>query len=429
MSRGQARRGIAASTAFARSRVVRSGRRATMNSTMRRAHRSSPYWRRMRSSSAGSCSLTTSAAVRPVVGSILMSSGPSARKLNPRSGSSTWVLERPKSKRIRSAGSKPFCLAMSPSSEKAPWTTTSAEPNAARDSRPAPTAEGSRSIPSSLPPGVILSRIWRAWPACPRVQSIATAPTLGWSSSITSCESAGTCELMSRDHPVSEFCEPSLCVGAVAVPSPLGPDFHPRAGADHHHRRRGLDPRQAALLREQADPSLAIGLERIGERIERPRQRAMVRTRQRAAQLFAERRPQVRRVDRQHAVLADRHEAALAQLLAEGCRDRHPPLVVHPHPMRSSKQRSSGLPELLPASLGAGAEAATAAVELEREAVSVLVEAMVDTGLVVAIAAAGRSGVEKVYGVPYLDVGCDVWFHVCRIHHFSPLITAIRRRQ
>jgi hypothetical protein len=29
-----------------------------------------------------------------------------------------------------------------------------------------------------------------------------------------------------------------------------------------------------------------------------------------------------------------------------------------------------------------------------------------------AIAAAGRSGVEEVYGVPYLDVGCDVYFHV-----------------
>jgi len=32
-------------------------------------------------------------------------------------------------------------------------------------------------------------------------------------------------------------------------------------------------------------------------------------------------------------------------------------------------------------------------------------------GIVGAIAAAGRSGVEEVYGVPYLDVGCDVCFH------------------
>jgi hypothetical protein len=29
-----------------------------------------------------------------------------------------------------------------------------------------------------------------------------------------------------------------------------------------------------------------------------------------------------------------------------------------------------------------------------------------------AIAAAGRSGIEEVYGVPDLDVGCDVCFHV-----------------
>jgi hypothetical protein len=57
-----------------------------------------------------------------------------------------------------------------------------------------------------------------------------------------------------------------------------------------------------------------------------------------------------------------------------------------------------------------------------------LVETVVEAEVAVVIAAAGRSGVEEVYGVPYLDVGCDVWFHVCRVHHFSPLITAIRRR-
>jgi hypothetical protein len=69
-------------------------------------------------------------------------------------------------------------------------------------------------------------------------------------------------------------------------------------------------------------------------------------------------------------------------------------------------------------------------VKLEREAVPMLVEAVVDVEVaVLAIAAAGRSGVEEVYGVPYLDVGCDVWVHVCVVHHFSPLITAIRRRQ
>ena len=36
----------------------------------------------------------------------------------------------------------------------------------------------------------------------------------------------------------------------------------------------------------------------------------------------------------------------------------------------------------------------------------------VGRSVVGAIAAAGRSGVEEVYGVPYLDVGCDVCFHV-----------------
>src|SRR5438132_4319815 len=288
-----------------------------MNCAIRRAHRSSPYWCRIRSISARSYSLPIFAAVRLEPGSIRMSSGPSARKLNPRSGSSIWVLERLKSKRIRSAGTKPCSEAIAPSSENGPWVTTAAGPNSASDSRPALTAAGSRSIPSSRPPGVILSRIWRAWPACPRVQSIATAPSRGWSSSITSCESAGTCGLMSGDHPVSEFGKASLRVGAVVVPSGLGPDFHPRAGPDHHHRRRGLDPRQATLLRQKADPSLAIRLERIREWVESSRQGAMVRAWKWAPQLVAERRPQVRRIDRQHLVLADRDEAAVFELLAK----------------------------------------------------------------------------------------------------------------
>jgi hypothetical protein len=96
--------------------------------------------------------------------------------------------------------------------------------------------------------------------------------------------------------------------------------------------------------------------------------------------------------------------------------------------MRSG-EHSSGLPVLEHATLAAGAKAAAAAMELQGEAVAVLVESVVEAADLLLIAAAGRSGVEKVYGVPYLDVGCDVWFHVCRIHHFSPLITAIRRRQ
>ena len=95
--------------------------------------------------------------------------------------------------------------------------------------------------------------------------------------------------------------------------------------------------------------------------------------------------------------------------------------------MRSSKH-SSGLPELESPASASGAQAAAAAVELHGQPVPRLVETVVEAEVVVFIAAAGRSGVEKVYGVPYLDVGCDVWFHVCRVHHFSPLITAIRRR-
>jgi hypothetical protein len=77
--------------------------------------------------------------------------------------------------------------------------------------------------------------------------------------------------------------------------------------------------------------------------------------------------------------------------------------------------------------LPASAEAATAAVELERQPIAFLVKPVVG-GYRLSIAAAGRSGVEEVYGVLYLDVRCDVCFSVALTHHFSPLITAIRRK-
>jgi len=96
--------------------------------------------------------------------------------------------------------------------------------------------------------------------------------------------------------------------------------------------------------------------------------------------------------------------------------------------MRSG-EHSSGLPNSDHRALLSGAQAAAAAVDVERQPVAVLVGALDDAGLKFTIAAAGRSGIEEVYGVPYLDVGCDVCFDVYRVHHFSPLITAIRREQ
>ena len=80
----------------------------------------------------------------------------------------------------------------------------------------------------------------------------------------------------------------------------------------------------------------------------------------------------------------------------------------------------------MPLALAPRAQAASTAVQLERQAIAVFVEAVIGRYRV-PIAAAGRSGVEEVYGVLYLDVGCDVCCSVALTHHFSPLITAIRR--
>ena len=70
---------------------------------------------------------------------------------------------------------------------------------------------------------------------------------------------------------------------------------------------------------------------------------------------------------------------------------------------------------MLEKALPASAEAAATTMELERKAIAVLVEAMIGLYLV-SIAAAGRSGVQEVYGVLYLDVGCDVCFGVALAH-------------
>ena len=82
---------------------------------------------------------------------------------------------------------------------------------------------------------------------------------------------------------------------------------------------------------------------------------------------------------------------------------------------------------MLECALSASAEAAATTMKLERKALAFLVVPVVGADLV-SIAAAGRSGVEEVYGVLYLDVGCDVCCCVALTHHFSPLITAIRRK-
>src|SRR5256885_966307 len=295
MSRGQALRGIAASTACTRSRVVRSGRRATMNCAIRCDQRSSPYWRRIRWISAASYLLTMFAAVRGDFGSMRISSGPSARKLNPRSGSSSCALEMPKSERIMSAASKPAGAARSPTSPQLP--------------------------PSRGP----------------------------------------------------------------------APD-HPRLG-------RGLDPRRRARFRRERDPSLAVGFEAVGQRVERPCQRSLVRPLQWRPELVRQRRPHLGRIDREHPVQAYRDEAALRQLLAEAGRDCQPPFLVHADPLGTG-EHSPGLPVAVQLPLLARAEAATAAVQLEREPDAGLVEPAVQRRPA-AIAAVGRGGVEEVYCVPY----------------------------
>ena len=66
-----------------------------------------------------------------------------------------------------------------------------------------------------------------------------------------------------------------------------------------------------------------------------------------------------------------------------------------------AREHSRGLPIPAELALLAGAKAAPAAVELQGQLGAVLVEPVIQRDASPTIAAVGRGGVEKVYGVPY----------------------------
>src|SRR5262245_53983347 len=338
-SRGQAARGIAASTAAARSRAVRRGRRWTMKWAIRYAQRSSPRWATSPASSRSGRSFTTRSAVSSRRRSMRMSRGPSRRMLKPRPGSSSWGLETPRSRSTPSTRSKPASRAISARSAKLPWRSMGAGSKPASRLRAASSAASSRSMPSRRPPGRIRSRTSRACPPRPSVPSTTTAPGRGWRSSMDCCESTGRCPGVSvrsatpLDYPVGELVEPAHRVIGVRFPPLLGPDLHPGSVADDGHGRARLDPGQPALLRAEADAALGIELtgHRLGE--ERPRQGSLLRPQQRVLQPAGQALPLVGGVDGEDAILPDRDEAAVRELPPERGGHRQAALLVDADPV------------------------------------------------------------------------------------------------
>src|SRR5579875_219066 len=129
---------------------------------------------------------------------------------------------------------------------KRTWQGNSAASSAKRSS-----AAGSRSIPISVPPGLTRSATRRACPPPPNVQSIATSPGWGSSSSISSPASTGMCVLRMSSSVAKALCdlrdagEHVLAVGVVAgtvkhLQALAGAGDHDvlvEAGVLHQHRR------------------------------------------------------------------------------------------------------------------------------------------------------------------------------------------------
>src|SRR5690625_2458084 len=143
-----------------------------MARAMRRAWRSSP-WRRSTSVSSPSPTRASHAAADlPRSGSMRMSSGPSRRKLKPRSGWSSWGEDTPRSSRTPATGSAIPCapsrLAMAAND---PCSMVN-RGSAAWRLRPSLTACGSLSMPTSRPAAPSRASSARLCPPRPKVPSM-----------------------------------------------------------------------------------------------------------------------------------------------------------------------------------------------------------------------------------------------------------------
>ena len=140
-----------------------------------------------------------------------MSSGPAARKLNPRMGSSSWRELTPRSSSTASAPSpQPTSGRIARRRAKSPCRRTTRSAAGSSRSRARASARGSRSTPSRRAPGAPATRA-AACPPRPTVASTRRAPGRGRSHSTTSPTITGTWAAPTGPMPVS------LVIGGAPV--------------------------------------------------------------------------------------------------------------------------------------------------------------------------------------------------------------------
>ena len=163
-----------------------------MARAMRPDSRPSPFSRNSAARDSSGRLFTRSAAVRPVVGSIRMSSGPSTRNEKPRSTRSSWGELTPRSKRAPERRPNEGAERISGSDENGAPTSETRSPKMDRRARAACSAAGSRSSPTIRNAGYASSSA----AACPPPPTVASTTAPGGTeanSETTSSRSTGMC--------------------------------------------------------------------------------------------------------------------------------------------------------------------------------------------------------------------------------------------
>src|SRR4051794_27027648 len=231
---------------------------------------------------------------------------------------------------------------------KSPRTKRVRQPASSDSAAKRSSAIGSRSMPISSPSGPRRSAISRAWPAPPTVQSMATSPGRGSSSSSTSSARTGSCSaVMSRSVTKlgGDVVDLVGQAGVVVGPRLAVPDLQAVVGADHDDLLG-----QAGVLGEErrhVDP--ARGVELAVDRVGGEEGAELAPLRRQAGKSLGRRggeRLVVGGAPDRHAALGVlREHDALAQDRPELGRDREPVLCIERVVVGAAESQRGAMPK------------------------------------------------------------------------------------
>src|ERR1700682_4892416 len=311
----------------------------------------------MRRNSLSDSRLSRSAAVHGSLRSRRMSSGPSLWKLKPRSGSSSCTEERPRSNTMPFGG-RPIRSAARSSCAKLVCSSITVMSGGAGSWAKRVSAEASRSMPSSRPPGRRRSISARAYPPPPSVASMNACPGVGGVLVMTSCKSTGRCPdgpdgRSSRGRPRRSRARGTSPLGhlvlnarvllrrrlADSAPPPVFPDLD--QVVDAHNPGHARDPGVLPLVGGQDDSSLGVEFALPGGAEHHAGEAPLLRRRRRAQPQPLLLRPFLGRIDLQATLGALGDDGPTRELFPKTGGDRHSSLGVDRVPVGAKEHQES----------------------------------------------------------------------------------------